>query len=118
MGAVPSRYSGSPAWLALTVIVPTCEPSGHLESAKSETAQVGTAFGLPNTTQGKFTTTLCAASGRPGSPRLRLAPRSGCPPALVVVVVTPKEAIDCEAAARSAPASATKVATRTITTLF
>src|SRR5215213_7705388 len=87
------------------VTVPTCEAVGHWKRAKSETSQGGTALGLPKTPSGRLTATLSAASGSPGSARVKLALRSGCAPAAVEDVVTPNEVIGSVAEARWATAA-------------
>src|SRR5262245_35877051 len=96
-------------------MIPAWELEGHWVKAKSIELQRLIAFGFPKTPSGVLTLTLRAASGAPGASNSNDIPRSGCPPAWVVVVVTSKAVIPWfaragEAATRARAIDAASVA--------
>src|SRR5262245_55686103 len=81
---------------------PACELIEHCISAKSAGMHGVIALGLPKTPVGKFTETLSAASGCPGSASVKVAVRSGWLPASVLVLLVSKVSIACVAYAGAA----------------
>ena len=85
-------------------------------SAKSAELHGVIAFGLPKTPGGRFTETLSAASGWPGSASVKVAVRSGWPPASVLVVLVSNDSIASEAWAEAEATSTMARAIRQPTT--
>src|SRR5262245_35636885 len=114
-GAVPRMYFSSPSYLALIVIRPACELTGHSITAKSAAVQRVSAFGFPNTPSGALNVTFFAASGLPGFLRANVVVRSGCVPASVsapVELVVSNDSISIEACAGAANAAEATAATK------